>query len=102
MSNGIRFLHLRQLNTKPDEKTGSFLALKGGKTIAYRVDDNGVLEYVVARCGNNENYNRKRGAMIAGGRLQCQRQTTQTKYVKTVVVANSDLTAVETLVELEG
>lgn len=105
MSNSIRFLHLRDYEGFEGpidrEHDGAYLCLKGGKTIAYRVID-GVLEYLVARCGSQYNFNRKRGVQVAGGRLEkAAIRPKCAARVKKVELEEGDK-AIEVLVELEG
>ena len=66
---GICFMHFRQI----DEATGEVLP-SGGATVAYKEEKDGIV-YAIARCRNDEetgkhdNFNRKIGAAIAGGRV---------------------------------
>ena len=60
----IRFAHFR--NFKQDGKVSE----RGGATVAYEMDnDNRVTRYAVARCSLLDNYDRRRGRELAGGRL---------------------------------
>ena len=66
---GINFMHFRML----DDTTGDVLP-SGGATVAYKEEADGIV-YAVARChyddetGKRDNFNRKVGAAIAGGRV---------------------------------
>jgi len=104
MNSNVKFLHLREFEGFEGHfdprRDGPYLCLKGGKTIAYKIED-GLLKYVVALCGRKEHFNRKLGNKIAGGRLQCEREACQRKYVK-VVELEKDAHPIDTLVELEG
>jgi hypothetical protein len=67
---GINFMHFRHL----DETTGEVLPA-GGATVAYKQQEDGSIVCAVSRCRNDEltgkhdNFNRKVGAAIAGGRV---------------------------------
>jgi hypothetical protein len=92
----IRYLHLRKhLNNNPKYE----VILKGGKTIAYHVEGDRLF-YSVAVTGKKENYNRRRGAMIAGGRLLCIRESAQ--HHKHMIVLEENAKIIETLIALEG
>lgn len=74
MSNSIRFLHIRRLTTIQVDPANNpnimrdVPLVKGGKTIAYYVND-GVISYSVARCANKENFCRRTGRNVASGRF---------------------------------
>lgn len=60
----IRFAHFRNFdnNGKVTER--------GGATVAFEVDsENKVTRYAVARCSKLDNFSRRRGRDLAGGRL---------------------------------
>ena len=60
----IRFAHFR--NISKDGKVSE----RGGATVAFEVgDDNRVGRYAVARCSMLDNFDRRRGREVAGGRL---------------------------------
>lgn len=83
----IKFLHLRKTHT-----------LKGGKTIAYEIEGNHVI-YSTAVTGKKENYNRKRGAAISDGRLNCGRPASMARNIKMIEVTGN---VIEALIEVEG
>lgn len=66
---GINFMHFRML----DDTTGEVLP-SGGATVAYKEEPDGIV-YAISRCrndaetGKHDNFNRKTGAAIAGGRV---------------------------------
>ena len=66
---GICFMHFRQI----DEATGDVLPA-GGATVAYKEEKDGIV-YAIAWCRNDEetgkhdNFNRKIGTAIVGGRV---------------------------------
>ena len=92
----VKFLHLRVVE---DSDTAT-LSLKGGKTIAYKVEGN-LMKYVVALCGKKEHFNRKLGNKIAGGRLMCDREACQKKHVHTIELTEESR-VIETLLKAEG
>lgn len=67
---GINFMHFRLL----DAATGEVLP-SDGATVAYKQQEDGSIVSAVSRCRNDEltgkhdNFNRKVGAAIAGGRV---------------------------------
>ena len=69
-ASGVCFMHFRQL----DDATGEVLPA-GGATVAYKQQEDGSIVCAVSRCRNDEltgkhdNFNRKIGAAIAGGRV---------------------------------
>lgn len=48
----------------------------GGHTVAFRTIGGNIVEYAVARCHENENFNKRLGRTIASGRLGRGRGTT--------------------------
>lgn len=65
----IKFLHIR-----PMSETGSPLT-KGGKTIAYVLDEqqDRVYGYAEAKCHEKDNFNKHQGRAKAAGRLRSPR-----------------------------
>lgn len=66
----MRFVHIRQR-----DKEGKLLP-NGGFTVAYEVvptEEGSFVKYAVAKCSKRDTYNRKRGRLIAGGRLFASR-----------------------------
>jgi hypothetical protein len=45
-------------------------AVKGGKTICYREEDDGTIYYTVAKCSNRDNFCRRTGRLISRGRFE--------------------------------
>lgn len=83
-----KFAHFRD---RDFAYVGGPLKLKGGCTAAYFEAD-GVVTFSVARCNDNENFNRKIGRAVAEGRLL------KGKQVQTVTLAEGQ-TAYEAIVE---
>lgn len=66
----VRFVHIRSR-----DKEGKLLP-NGGFTVAYEVvgsETGSFIKYAVAKCSKRDTYNRKRGRLIAGGRLHADR-----------------------------
>ena len=74
----IKYIHLRRYHPATiDPETGApreaTLNSKGGKTIAYVIDDDyKVLGYASANCHANDVYNKRIGRVKAAGRLKSQ------------------------------
>ena len=74
----IKYIHLRRyfpatINGETGELKDATLNSKGGKTIAFVVDDDyQVLGYASASCHANDVYNKKVGRVKATGRLKSQ------------------------------
>lgn len=60
------FVHLR--NTVKGQ-----ISSTGGKTIAYRETADGGIEFALAKCSPNDNFNRAQGRVMAAGRLNSPR-----------------------------
>lgn len=70
-----RFAHFREINRGE-------IATKGGTTIAYDFSDTEI-KYGVAECSRRDNYCRKIGRAIAGGRLEQHPRTIQVEQMHT-------------------
>jgi hypothetical protein len=75
--NSIRFMHIRNFEGEGTPST------HGGKTVAFVVVGKR-LAYAVAECGKNQAFNRKKGRIIAQGRLLCERDTAIAKHIHQV------------------
>lgn len=60
------FIHLRN-------KVGAQVSNVGGKTVAYRETADGGIEFALAKCSPNDNFNRAQGRAKAAGRLNSPR-----------------------------
>lgn len=80
-----KFLHIRPLDVAQAmaDRPAARPANKGGITIAYEVTD-GVLRYAGAVCSERDNFCRKTGRTLAGGRLKSDR------FSQTVLMQDGD------------
>ena len=74
----IKFRHVRQL--REDGTVNNM----GGLTIAYREIDMNTIEFCAAVCSTKENYSKKTGRTIAGGRMKSE------KYINKVNMTFSE------------
>jgi hypothetical protein len=80
-----KFLHIRnyvETLTGVGSDTESVADGKGGKTVAFEVDDKeGVIFFAVARCGPKYNFNRRLGRIVSKGMLECKRKASMERHV---------------------
>jgi len=67
MNKEVKFLHFRQ-----NDRNGN-ISNMGGGTVAYRVTDEGLIEYAVSWCSPKDNFNKSYGRAKAAGRLVSER-----------------------------
>lgn len=65
----IQYIHRRQLTMQGSP------ASRGGFTVAYKEITPGVIEYSIASCSTNDNFNKALGRAISAGRLVNKKST---------------------------
>lgn len=82
----IRFIHVRNIDDPETRST----SLKGWKTIAFTLGENGMLKYAVATCGQKYNFNRRLGCIVSKGKLLCTRNKSRAQHIRYIVLQEKE------------